>query len=279
MTIWFVPSRPMVTRGPASGFFLTAALGAIDQPEGHARALDILDPGPAYNERAQSQHVHACRPSRGGPQRPRPPPLRATRDAFVLRPEARAVSWSATASAAIARGETASAAVVAVLPAMLESPPGRAPGRAPRPWPSPARRGRGAERRAAAPVRRVTRRSPASAPPSPSRCSAARTPGSCTWATAARYRLRGDRFRDAHRGPLARRAAGAARELSPEEAGDRPEFAGLTRYVGMEGVVYPDVRPEQPEPGDRLPALHRRPDRDGRGRPGGGAARRGPSPL
>jgi protein phosphatase len=40
-------------------------------------------------------------------------------------------------------------------------------------------------------------------------------------------------------------------ELAPDEADERPELASLTRYVGMEGVVYPDVRRLEPEPGDR----------------------------
>ena len=39
--------------------------------------------------------------------------------------------------------------------------------------------------------------------------------------------------------------------ISAEEAEARPGLGRLTRYVGMEGVVYPDVRPETPEPGDR----------------------------
>jgi serine/threonine protein phosphatase PrpC len=40
-------------------------------------------------------------------------------------------------------------------------------------------------------------------------------------------------------------------EMSAGEAEQHPELARLTRYVGMEGVVYPDVRPESPQSGDR----------------------------
>jgi PPM family protein phosphatase len=39
--------------------------------------------------------------------------------------------------------------------------------------------------------------------------------------------------------------------MSPEQAEARPGLGRLTRFVGMEGVVYPDVRSETPEPGDR----------------------------
>ena len=40
-------------------------------------------------------------------------------------------------------------------------------------------------------------------------------------------------------------------EMTQAEADQHPELARLTRYVGMEGVVYPDVRAEVPAPGDR----------------------------
>ncbi len=41
-------------------------------------------------------------------------------------------------------------------------------------------------------------------------------------------------------------------EISPEQASHHPARNQLTRYVGMEGEVYADVRTIQLEPGDRL---------------------------
>jgi PPM family protein phosphatase len=40
-------------------------------------------------------------------------------------------------------------------------------------------------------------------------------------------------------------------ELPPEEAERRADLTGITRYVGMEGAVDPDVQRFTPEPGDR----------------------------
>lgn len=65
------------------------------------------------------------------------------------------------------------------------------------------------------------------------------------------YRLRGGRLEALTEDHSLLAALVRRGFMSAEEAERRPGLARLTRYVGMEGAVHPDVRPETPEPGDR----------------------------
>ena len=170
-------------------------------------------------------------------------------DAFVLRPE-RGLLLVSDGLGGHRAGETASAAVVAVLPAMLEARLD-----APGPGPAPvAEVLRDAVVELSGELRRQSE-GDAEIAGLGATVAFALFRGEDAWVVhmgdSRVYRLRGDRFETLTEDHSLAALLVRRGELSPEEAGDHPEFAGLTRYVGMEGVVYPDVRPERPEPGDR----------------------------
>ena len=80
------------------------------------------------------------------------------------------------------------------------------------------------------------------------------------------YLLRDGAARAGHRGPLARRRARARGKLSPEEAESHPQRSVITRALGTEPDVDVDTFTVEAEEGRPLPALLRRPHRDGRRR-------------